>query len=461
MRRLVTYLRNARLALSGYRNLASIYFQHPSARREKTDLLPTGTSPEDLFFQRVRALPRSRVLEIGSRRIVAPISKGRLGPCAEYVGLDVMEGPNVDVVGDVHDLGPHFEPEQFDAVVSYSVFEHVAMPWKAALEISRILKPGGLVYIATHHDFPIHELPWDFWRFGFDALPTAFSPALGFRLVNRSLRWSAHTFRQQTGKPFQSEGGHYLFVDILVEKTAPSAQLARWDLDYRRLLPESHFYPKGTYQLADEKRQYTGPVEYVVAKLVCERELIEQFVKRHLLGGNRPEILLIHGPSALALARDLRSALESKANITVLACQGREDQARLQGLDREFGAARFDMVFALNVLSEIEHPWVPPLAISKVVKVGGGVLVREPTSRAHVPGRPDLWRFTNESLRVVYSRAFGFVYVDGGFGEAISVIPDDMLRMDLRIAQNPTYAFCYASLVKEHSPEPLELSWPD
>ena len=47
---------------------------------------------------------------------------------AGYVGFDIARGPNVDVVGDAHELSRHFPADHFDAVFALSVFEHLAMP---------------------------------------------------------------------------------------------------------------------------------------------------------------------------------------------------------------------------------------------------------------------------------------------------------------------------------------------
>jgi SAM-dependent methyltransferase len=75
------------------------------------------------------------------------------------------------------------KPEYYDAVFSVSVFEHLAMPWKAVLEINRVMKPGGLLYISTHPTFPPHELPWDFWRFSPEAFKVLLNPHCGFEIT--------------------------------------------------------------------------------------------------------------------------------------------------------------------------------------------------------------------------------------------------------------------------------------
>lgn len=126
-----------------------------------------------------------RVLEIGSR-IVSPgsVSKRQLFPnAASYTGFDYYPDDNTDVVGDAHQLSSYFDGRRFDAIFSLSVFEHLAMPWLVAKEVNQLLEVGGITLHMTHNAWPIHEQPWDFWRFSDEALKVLFSPALGFEIL--------------------------------------------------------------------------------------------------------------------------------------------------------------------------------------------------------------------------------------------------------------------------------------
>src|SRR5262249_38428306 len=82
-----------------------------------------------------------------------------------------------------HDMVGLFPNQKFVAVFSLSVFEHLAMPWKAALEINRVLETGGLVFTMSHQTWPPHEEPWDFWRFSRSSWQTIFNAATGFEIL--------------------------------------------------------------------------------------------------------------------------------------------------------------------------------------------------------------------------------------------------------------------------------------
>ena len=82
----------------------------------------------------------------------------------EYVGVDFAAGKGVDLVlSDPYKLP--FENETVDAVLCSSVLEHSQMFWVTFLEMLRILKPSGLIYILVPSNGDVHRYPVDCWRF--------------------------------------------------------------------------------------------------------------------------------------------------------------------------------------------------------------------------------------------------------------------------------------------------------
>ncbi|MFT6275275.1 MAG: SAM-dependent methyltransferase [Halioglobus sp.] len=132
--------------------------------------------------------PGMRVLEIGSREVTGDSSAREKFSNAEYVGFDYRPGRNVDVVGDAHKLSSFFEgQDKFDIIYSSACFEHFAMPWLVASEISKLLKLDGIVFVETHFSFSSHERPWHFFQFSDMALRALFSEALGFTCIEAGM----------------------------------------------------------------------------------------------------------------------------------------------------------------------------------------------------------------------------------------------------------------------------------
>jgi len=131
------------------------------------------------------AKPGISVLEIGSREVTGEsLARNSFKP-ANYLGFDYYPGANVDRVGDVHKLSSYFSAEEkFDLIYSSACFEHFAMPWLVAEEISKLLKVGGTIFVETHFSFASHERPWHFFQYSDMALRALFSPALGFETID-------------------------------------------------------------------------------------------------------------------------------------------------------------------------------------------------------------------------------------------------------------------------------------
>jgi len=91
-----------------------------------------------------------------------------------YLSLYPEAGRDNVLVADVTQCD-YLPEESFDAIFSVSVFEHVAKPWKAAEQLTRLLKPGGIMYHAAPFSYFYHGAPADFWRFTPDAFRLMFS----------------------------------------------------------------------------------------------------------------------------------------------------------------------------------------------------------------------------------------------------------------------------------------------
>jgi ubiquinone/menaquinone biosynthesis C-methylase UbiE len=82
-----------------------------------------------------------------------------------YIGLDMQQGPNVNIVSTSYSMP--FDNNSIDIIVSSSCFEHDPMFWITFLEMCRILKDNGYIYICAPSSGPYHpeKCPGDSWRF--------------------------------------------------------------------------------------------------------------------------------------------------------------------------------------------------------------------------------------------------------------------------------------------------------
>jgi len=128
-----------------------------------------------------------QILEIGSSDSYRPNWLRPFLNNANYIGFDIRQGANVDVVGDAHQLSSYFNPDTFDCIVSCATFEHLRCPWLVAEEISKVLKPNGIVCIETHFSYNAHERPWNYFQFSDEALKVLFNLDLGFEVIDYGL----------------------------------------------------------------------------------------------------------------------------------------------------------------------------------------------------------------------------------------------------------------------------------
>lgn len=199
-----------------------------------------------VFLEQVNEDSRS-VLEIGSRFVDPDSTKiGRRdlfeGP---YTGFDYHPGRNVDVVGDAHRLSSYFD-ESFGAVMSSSVLEHIAMPWLVVREINRVLEMGGLTYHWVPFLWPLHELPWDFYRYTVEGLRALFSAPLGFEVVDAAYSSPVHTYFDRPGRVWAHHhhplGASFASCSIIARKVDEVGVGVEWDVSLEDITPT--VYPR-------------------------------------------------------------------------------------------------------------------------------------------------------------------------------------------------------------------------
>jgi SAM-dependent methyltransferase len=109
----------------------------------------------------------------------------------------MVAGPNVDIAVKSSYKWNEINDNYCDAVISGQAFEHIEFPWVTISEITRIVKPGGLICIIAPNGLGLHRYPVDCWRYYSDGM-IALAKYVGMEVLhistnqapkNASLEW--------------------------------------------------------------------------------------------------------------------------------------------------------------------------------------------------------------------------------------------------------------------------------
>lgn len=133
-----------------------------------------GDINQTLYLKKFLSSVEGPILEIGSKDYGNTSSFRDVYTQNEYVGIDMEEGKNVDHVVDlVAGIGP-LKEDYFGLAICCSVLEHVTKPWVMAENISRLMRPGGVLYMSVPWVWRYHPYPDDYYRFSFKGVMQLF-----------------------------------------------------------------------------------------------------------------------------------------------------------------------------------------------------------------------------------------------------------------------------------------------
>ncbi|MBN1974462.1 MAG: class I SAM-dependent methyltransferase [Sedimentisphaerales bacterium] len=178
----------------------------------------------------------------------------------EYTGVDMQDGPGVDVVVDLTDdfeqIDKRLGHKRFDTIFCLSVMEHCENPFKMAENITLLLKPGGTVCIGVPFSWQIHGYPNDYWRFTPEGIKKLFpnikfdesksvaatSKEGEFLIINDDLGKISFSFSKHKNSGHIIRGISAKFLKILSK-----IGIFRWILGYRHLFSPTGFLMIGKY----------------------------------------------------------------------------------------------------------------------------------------------------------------------------------------------------------------------
>jgi hypothetical protein len=187
---------------------------------------------ERAFQARCAELPAPSVLELGTRQSVpgrSTMHRDWVPHASEFLGTDLEDGGDVDIVADVHRLTAVTGAERFDVILSCSTFEHLKYPTLAAHELMKALRVGGLLFVQTHQSFPIHSYPSDYFRFSREALAGLFGTTMGFEVMATGYDFPAQIYSRRLEDVHRQPA--FLNTTLWGRKVAPTPGDYRYEFE--------------------------------------------------------------------------------------------------------------------------------------------------------------------------------------------------------------------------------------
>jgi ubiquinone/menaquinone biosynthesis C-methylase UbiE len=187
------------------------------------------------FREILSKLENPKILDIGGRAR-SGLDWRKYFSNFEYTILDIVNGDNVDVVGDAHKLSEYFASNSFDAIYSCAVFEHLLMPWKVVLEMNKCMKIDGVALIYTHQTIGMHDLPWDFFRFSDSSWDALFNKETGFEIIAREMDGESYVlpFIYRIEKELAEYSAGFEGSAVLVRKISNTT--LNWDVSLENVI---------------------------------------------------------------------------------------------------------------------------------------------------------------------------------------------------------------------------------
>jgi len=133
-----------------------------------------------------------KILDVGSFDVNGTYRPIFDNPEWEYTGLDMVTGPNVDVVAkSLYDFGL---PEgEYDVVISGNTIEHIEAIWLWVKGLAFVLKRGGWLCITSPTKIHIHRYPIDCWRVMPDGMKYLIGQCAGLDVLSCGIDKKART----------------------------------------------------------------------------------------------------------------------------------------------------------------------------------------------------------------------------------------------------------------------------
>lgn len=161
-----------------------------------------------------------RIMEVGAYDVngsVRPIIE-LLEP-REYIGIDMVPGPGVDIVCRAEQLVEKFGRDSFDVVISCTTLEHIKN-WRSTISnMKNICKPDGLLIMVVPSVWPFHAFPHDYWRYSGEDIRQIFADCTILTLAEEQGKTSLVYAKIKKPRDFREKDlSNYPLYSIMVKK---------------------------------------------------------------------------------------------------------------------------------------------------------------------------------------------------------------------------------------------------
>jgi len=127
----------------------------------------------------------SAVLNVGAGGdIEAFIKSCSLNEDWRITSVDVDPARKPDILGSIEDI--HLPDGSYNAIFAVEVLEHVENVHAALANCRRILATGGMLFVSVPFMLPIHDAPYDYYRFTEHGLRRLFSEFANVAILPRN-----------------------------------------------------------------------------------------------------------------------------------------------------------------------------------------------------------------------------------------------------------------------------------
>ena len=199
------------------------------------------------------------VLEVGSHDYGSTQNIRGLFSGADYTGIDMNPGPGVDLALDLtrpfEEIDAVLEGQRFGTIFCLSVLEHCDQPFVMADSMTRLLVPGGQIYLSVPFAWKFHGYPSDYWRFTHEGVKKLF-PGLLFNGELDDLSTPRHHERRpldddiglipMSSKWHRAQGRPMRAVSVSLLRMLAKLGVLRWLAGYRYVMMPSMINMIGT-----------------------------------------------------------------------------------------------------------------------------------------------------------------------------------------------------------------------